>query len=191
MKFTLQDSVQFYWAHQLTTYMSGRYWGLCRAWSASLDRVTEEKSLAVAAFWKTSWTIVPFSICFEPPSKLCITANRNHHIIGKTTQKDIRTSMTDNETVDPVKHLGRDLSMAMQRMFGHIDDILWPWTSLLTQPASCSGWSLRCWYPRRDCQVVKPGSPSPCLSTGIHHRTGPPGELHHHDKQVSSPCIRP
>ena len=54
----------------ITTYMSPRYWGRRSAWSASLVRLSKEKSLAVAALWKTSWTIVPFSICFEPPSKV-------------------------------------------------------------------------------------------------------------------------
>lgn len=67
----LQHSAKY----NLSTYMSPRYWGLCRAWSASLESVSKEKSFAVAALWKTSWTMVPFSICLEPPSKLCITAN--------------------------------------------------------------------------------------------------------------------
>lgn len=58
------------------TYMSPMYWGLHSASSASLDKVCIEKSFATAALWNTLWTIVPFSICFEPPSKVCITGNR-------------------------------------------------------------------------------------------------------------------
>lgn len=59
-------------------YMSPRCCGLQRTWSASFDSISKEKSLVIAAFWKTSWTMVPFSICFEPPSKLCIPTQRKH-----------------------------------------------------------------------------------------------------------------
>lgn len=107
--------------------MSGRYWGLCRAWSASLDRVSEEKSLAVAAFWKTSWTIVPFSICFEPPSKLCMTNNKkpSRQHSGEHENKHNREWNWRSR---------RDLSVATQKVLGHVGRMRWLFLTLNISP---------------------------------------------------------
>lgn len=78
-----------------STHMSPRYCGLCRTPSASWDSISSEKSLATAALWNTSCTMVPFSICLEPPSKLCVSEQQVCVINAPTINKPKTTEKNE------------------------------------------------------------------------------------------------